>query len=110
MFMDKEADLKNLIQKRDKITTNLFWLMLKIAFIIGIPAFIAAFFGKRLDTAKETGLTFTIIFLAAAFIISWVIIYFEYKKISKDLKFLEDQIVALRKELKEEEEKKEIKE
>lgn len=100
--MDKETTLKNLIQKRDKITNSLFWLMLKIAFIIGIPAFIAAFFGKRLDAAQETNLTFTVIFLAIAFIFSWVIIYFQYKKISKDVKFYEDQIVTLRKEIEEE--------
>ncbi|MEZ4114416.1 MAG: hypothetical protein R3B65_03205 [Candidatus Paceibacterota bacterium] len=41
--------------------------MLKIAFIIGIPAFVAAFFGKKLDTLKETGFTFTGIFLVLAF-------------------------------------------
>lgn len=99
--MDKETTLKTLIQKRDKITTGLFWLMLKIAFIIGIPAFIAAFFGKRLDTAQETNFTYTGIFLFIAFVFSWVIIYFQYKKISKDVKFYEDQIVALRKEIEE---------
>lgn len=102
--MDKETEIKNLTEKRDKITTGLFWLMLKIALIIGIPAFIGAFFGKRLDTAKETGLLFTVVFLGIAFIISWVIIYFEYKKISKKLKIVEDRILELRKDLENEKE------
>lgn len=100
--MDKEAQIKSLRAERDKITTGLFWLMLKIAFIIGIPAFIAAFFGKRLDAKNETGLKFTIVFLILAFIISWVIIYFEYKKISKKLKSVEGKILELKKELEEE--------
>lgn len=99
--MDKQEELKTLIQKRDKITTGFFWLALKIAFIIGIPAFVAAFFGKKLDSAKGTNFTFTLIFLAIAFIISWVIIYFQYKKISAKVKDVEDKIKNLRKSLEE---------
>lgn len=101
MFMDKQEELKNLIQKRDKITTGFFWLSLKIAFIIGIPAFIAAFFGKRLDLEKGTNFTFTGIFLVVAFILSWVIIYFQYKKLSVKVKDVEDKIKELRKDLEE---------
>ena len=97
--MDKEQEMKNLIQKRDAITTRFFWLALKIALIIGIPAFVAAYFGKKLDIAKDTDMAFTIGFLVIAFVFSWIIIYFQYKKISKQVKDVEDKIKTLRSEI-----------
>ncbi len=97
--MDKQTELKNLIQKRDRITTGFFWLALKTALIIGIPAFIGAYFGKKLDAANGKNLFFTLIFLAVAFVISWTIIYFEYKKVSKKLKDIEEEIKEIKKEL-----------
>lgn len=97
--MDKQEELKNLIAKRDSVTTGFFWLALKTALIIGIPAFVGAYFGKKLDNAQGKSLFFTLIFLAVAFVISWTIIYFEYKKVSKKLKDLEDRIKDIRKDL-----------
>ncbi len=101
--MDKETELKNLIQKRNAVTTGFFWLALKTALIIGVPAFLGAYFGKKLDSAKGDKLFYTLIFLAIAFVVSWTIIYFEYKKVSKKLKTIEGQIKEIKKELANEE-------
>lgn len=98
--MDKEERLKQLMKKRDAITTAFFWLGLKIALIFGIPAFLGAFFGRKLDKAQGDGWLFTIVFLALAFVSSWVIVYFQYKKISKKLKAVDEEIISLKKEIK----------
>jgi len=100
MFENKEEEIKVLLVKRDKIITGFFWLALKIAFIFGIPAFIGAYLGRKIDKANESGFTFTVIFLVVAFIVSWVFVYFEYKKISKKTKEIEDKIKVLREEIK----------
>lgn len=95
--MEREEQLKKLIDKRDRLTTSFFWLALKIALIIGIPAFVAAYFGKKLDSAAGKHFFYTFIFLVLAFILSWIIIYFQYKKLSKKLEAADAEIGEFKK-------------
>lgn len=89
-------DIKTLQQERDKHTTGFFWLGLQIAVIFGLPAGIAVFVGKKLNLQFDTNI-WTTIFLAAAFVISWVIVGIMYNKKSKILNKIESQIRELRK-------------
>lgn len=100
--MNKEQELKDLTQARDRVTTGFFWLGLKIAIIFGIPAFWAAFLGKRLDLAQGGGFTWRIAFLVIAFFLSWTIVYFEYKKLSKKLQKFDKDIKTLKEDLEKE--------
>jgi uncharacterized BrkB/YihY/UPF0761 family membrane protein len=88
-------DIDTLIQKRDKEITGFFWLGLQIAFIFGIPAFLALYIGKKLS--ELSGNKYTVISLAISFIFSWVIVIIIYRRKAKKLKILEDQIKILRK-------------
>ena len=94
--MDTEKDIKNLEKKRDQAMTGFFWLGLQIAFIFGIPAFIAAFIGKKLSEGSGNK-NIIIISLFISFILSWSIIIYIYRKKSKNMKKIEDEIRTLRK-------------
>lgn len=89
-------DIKELQQKRDKETTGFFWLGLQIAFIFGIPAFIAGFLGKNL-AQKFDNPKITFFCLTASFIFSWVMVAIFYHKKSKKISIIENQILELRK-------------
>lgn len=89
-------NLKELENKRDKEVTGFFWLGLQIAFIFGIPAFLAVLLSKII--IGETGnKNITTVFLLISFIFSWVLVFFFYQKKSKKIKIIEDQIKELRK-------------
>jgi hypothetical protein len=90
-------NIKELEEERDRQVTGFFWLGLQIAFIFGIPAFTAAFIGKKLAKIYENNNIVTIL-LFISFVISWVIIFFLYQKKSKNIKKVEDEIKKLRKE------------
>ena len=97
-------NLKELEEKRDRYTTNFFWLALSTAFIFGIPAVLAAIVGNKLNEAfDKKGIEFGLLFLA--FVLSWSIIAREYQKKTKVLKALDQEIKEAR--LKESKEKKE---
>ncbi len=89
-------DIKELQNLRDKHTTGIFWLGLGIAAVFLVPALLAVYFGKKLNAQFEVSY-FTNILLALAFIISWVIVGFQYKNKTKILRNIESQIVELRK-------------
>jgi len=69
-----------------KITgTKIFILAIELAFIFAIPAAIASLFAPTLDSYFKTGGLFTGILLVLAFVISWVIVIFKYKKATKEI-------------------------
>ncbi|MDD3662647.1 MAG: hypothetical protein PHT84_02155 [Candidatus Pacebacteria bacterium] len=89
-------DLKKLENERDKEVTGFFWLGLQIAFIFGIPAFLAVWISKII--IGETGnKNITTIALFISFIFSWILVFYFYKKKAKKIKIIEDQIRELRK-------------
>lgn len=93
VFFMENKTLEQLIQKRDSYVYNLFWLSLKIAGFFAVPAVLFALLGKRLDSVLETGSKlYTIIFLVIAFVISWSLTIFSFRKINKKIKSIEDKI------------------
>jgi len=90
-------EIEKLEKQRDQEITGFFWLGLQIAFIFGIPAFLAVFISKKiiLLTGNKNATT---IALVISFILSWVIVFIIYQKKSKKLKIIEDNIKKLRKE------------
>jgi hypothetical protein len=93
-----EQKLTTLRKKRDSLMTSFFWLGLQIALIFGVPAALAAVLGTWLDKSREDSL-FTTIFLVTAFILSWVMVYFRYKKYSTELYAVESEIADIKSKL-----------
>lgn len=92
---DIQQKLTDLRKKRDALMTSFFWLGLQIALIFGVPAALGAILGTQLDKSREDSL-FTTIFLISAFILSWVVVYFRYKKYSTELYAVESEIAVLK--------------
>ena len=92
-------DLKTLEEERDKEITGFFWLGLQIAFIFGIPAFLAVWIGKII--AKKIGVNNVVtISLLISFIVSWIIVFYFYQKKAKKIKKIEDEIRRIKNEKK----------
>lgn len=87
-------NLKQLEQKRDAFTTRIFWLMFEMVFIFGIPAIIAVYLAKKLSAHTEMNLS--AIFLFVSFVLSWFIVGVKYKKQTKILNDLNEQIKVAR--------------
>jgi len=65
------------------ITDRFFWESFFGIFIFGIPAFSALFLGKALDSRFDSGSTWKIILLVSAFFISWIIVFYRNKRLTK---------------------------
>ena len=88
-------NLKELEQKRDAFTTRIFWLMFEMIFIFGIPAVITVYLAKKLSTTN-TDMNWSAIFLFVSFVLSWFIVGMKYKKQTKILNDLNEQIKVAR--------------
>lgn len=66
-----------------KLTDKFFWESFYGIFIFGIPAFAGLFLGQVLDAHLSTGRLWTLVFLAVAFISSWVLIWFRNKRVTR---------------------------
>ncbi|MCB9805552.1 hypothetical protein H6775_00150 [Candidatus Nomurabacteria bacterium] len=88
--IDKNAEIKKLESEREKHVTRIFWILIEIAFIFGIPAAVAVVLVKFLG-----GHTLYIA-LPIAFILSWVILILHYRKMSQRLKDLDRKIKELK--------------
>jgi membrane protein CcdC involved in cytochrome C biogenesis len=86
---DQVQRLKNI---REEFRAKAFRLVLEIAFIFGIPAALAFFIGGSLDERYETGKTIRLSLLAFTFVFSWVIVIFKYKRISRELHKIDEEI------------------
>jgi Flp pilus assembly protein TadB len=95
--MDKQQELENLKNKREQQITGIFWFGLEIAVIFAVPAVIAALVAKRL----LSGGVWVFVCLAIAFVFSWTVMAFRYKRLSQKMKALDDKILALQKEINE---------
>jgi hypothetical protein len=90
-------NLKELENKRDEIVTGFFWVALSTVFVFGIPALIAVYAGKKLNTVFGLDIM-QYVLLFFAFVISWGIVAREYNKKTKVLKELREQILKAREE------------
>ena len=87
--------LNQVLQKRENYRHRAFLMMLEVAFILAIPAFVAVFFGLNLDASQGTGRRYTLIFLVLAFIISWAVIIRKYIIFTREIKKVNGQVKKL---------------
>jgi hypothetical protein len=84
----KEGELKSLRKKRDGYVDQMMWFALSLIVIFGLPAGIAVYLGK---VVFENTVVLTIS-LISAFVLSWLIVIYRYKKIAKKVRETEDAI------------------
>ncbi len=90
--MENNQEKKDIYKEREKYRQRAFFMMLEVGIILAVPAFVALFLGKYLDKTNQTGNTLTMIFLAVAFVLSWVIIIRKYIKFNKKIKEIDRKI------------------
>lgn len=90
-------NLKDLKLKQENLRHKAFMQMIYIAFIFAIPAAIAFFVGNYFDNMYDSGRQFKLIALSIAFVISWLITIFQYKKLDKQFKEMERRIIEEKK-------------
>jgi len=83
--------MANISQEKDALMHKTWLLMIRIAFIFGIPAAIAYFVGKYIDTTYDMRPNGTLAVLAVSFVFSWVLTIREYKKLSRAFRELEQR-------------------
>lgn len=93
----EKTKLENLKIKKDNFQNKIFWMMLETAVIFAIPAAVAFFGGKWLDSRYGSENRFLFIALATAFVFSWFLIIAKYRKLSREAKAI-DQAIAKEKE------------
>jgi len=86
---------------RENYRRRAFVLMIQLAIIIGVPAFLALWGGRKIDALNNSGLTYTLILLGVAFVCSWTIIIIKYIKFDREIKRTEEEIKRKREEQKE---------
>lgn len=90
--MNSKIDqLDNLKERREEFRTRIFVMMIEILYIFGLPAILSFVVGRKLDTYYSSGKKITLILLAFAFILSWVMVVIKYQKLKKTLKDLDDK-------------------
>jgi predicted tellurium resistance membrane protein TerC len=86
-------DLTSLKNLREHYRSRAFRLAIGILFIFGIPAAAAFFGGRALDAEGEK--QWQLIFLATAFVLSWVVLIVIWRNIDKGLRETDRQIKAI---------------
>jgi uncharacterized membrane protein (DUF485 family) len=90
-------NLENLKVKQESLRHKAFMQMIYIAFIFAIPAAIAFLIGNYFDNLHDSGRQFKLIALPIAFVISWIITIFQYRRIDKEFKDVETKIIEEKK-------------
>ncbi|EKE07710.1 MAG: hypothetical protein ACD_18C00002G0005 [uncultured bacterium] len=83
--------MTDISKERNNLHFRIWMLMIRIIFIFGIPAGIGFFVGKYLDERFSMRPKATVITLLLTFVLSWFITVFEYGKITKKLKALDEK-------------------
>ena len=78
-------------EKKDRLVHKTFKAMLNILVIFSLPAFSALFLGKFLQNKLTVGFNITWPLLLGAFVLSWVLTFRLYFKISKEFRELEQE-------------------
>jgi hypothetical protein len=81
--------LDDIQRKKDALGHKTFWMALQVLFVFGIPAFVGFHSGNWLN--QNTGLAphARKMTLAIAFILSWLIIIYQYKKLTRSFRALD---------------------
>ncbi|MDP3989226.1 MAG: AtpZ/AtpI family protein [bacterium] len=91
--------LKELKEKRRKISDRIYYLIIEIAFIFALPAFGGLWFGMYLDGRFGTKRRYTLIVLLLSFMVSWLLVIARYRRVTRALKEVEDEIKKVRDEV-----------
>jgi uncharacterized membrane protein (DUF485 family) len=94
--MENNQDKKSIYKEREAYRQRAFLMMLEIAVIIALPAFVALFLGKYLDGNNQNSNFFTPILLLVSFILSWVIIIRKYIVFSRKVKEIDRKIKEIK--------------
>ena len=86
-------NLKDLKAGQENLRHKAFMQMIYIAFIFAIPAAIAFFIGNYFDNIHDSGRKFKLIALPVAFVLSWAITIFQYRRLDKQFKDMERKIL-----------------
>lgn len=78
--------MEELKKEQDKYVTKVFWLGLQTSLIFGLPALLAVFLGRKLDSWYDSGKLIMIIMLCFAFVLSWTLVLMQYHRLNKKLK------------------------
>jgi hypothetical protein len=89
----ENQNLNNLKEKAENLRHKAFMQMIYIAFIFAVPAAIAFFVGNYFDNIHESGRQFKLIALPIAFVLSWIITIFQYRRIDKEFKEVEQKMI-----------------
>jgi uncharacterized membrane protein YhaH (DUF805 family) len=93
----QEKQINKAHETRDRLQRKSFEFMLQMVFIIGIPAFLAAYFGKKIGIEKGNHPQPMIILIILAVFLSWAIILIKFFKINRALKDNNQAIKSLKK-------------
>lgn len=78
-------------KERDALTHKTFQLMIRVAIIFAIPAAVAYFVGKWIDTTYDVRPTGTLIVLGISFVGSWAVVIRMYLKLDKEFRALREK-------------------
>jgi len=82
-------DKKELNNKRYELQRKSFSFLLQMVVVIGLPALLASYYGKKIGIANNTHPKTMILLMIAALIVSWTIILIRFFRITKEFKELE---------------------
>lgn len=85
-----EGNERNTEALRKRLHMKAFYMMLEIAVVLAIPAFLALGVSKY----THTSLGITVILLVVAFVLSWAIIISRVRKLRKELKAVDAEVKA----------------
>ncbi len=90
--VEQKESLAELKARRERYRHKAFVMMLEVAVIFGLPAAVAFFGGKAVDQRYGGGHKFLFIFLAIAYIFSWVIVFWRYRKLKREVDAVDQAI------------------
>lgn len=89
----EHTEKDELVVRHRNLQNKLYMMLIEILGIFGIPAVLAFFIGRSVDTQMDTtGHTATIVLLVIAFVTSWIILIRRVRTISKELKNVEQEL------------------
>lgn len=89
---ENKEKLKHLSNKNYELQRQSFSFLFQIIPILGVPAFLAAYYGKKIGIENESHPRTMIIFMLIALAFSWTIIFARFMKFKKDFQKIGKEI------------------
>jgi hypothetical protein len=87
--------MKELEQKRDRLTTKSFYIAFETLFIFGVPAVVGVYLGRWIISSYGVGAWVLYFILGSTFILSWVVFLARVKRVSQSIKQVQQEIREL---------------